>query len=180
MGKWVYLSVSQFSLIFGTSCLLQMNSHKHTSSIIWSFKVAVIHLVKKAEVNKLIQYLLNPWYKEHPGASVLLPGEAVLPLRGWAGSSGVRLLTPVLLPPGCVIWSNLSQLPQLVLFHVPYAGSLATELNQMTLCSVRIHRAICDRCLDTNSLTIKRQWMTLGIPIPESGINPLTKKQGSN
>lgn len=69
---------------------------------------------------------------------MLLPGEAVLPLRGWAGGSGVRLLTPVLLPTGCVILNNLSQLPQLVPFHVPYAGSLDTGLNQMTLLKIYI------------------------------------------
>lgn len=37
-----------------------------------------------------------------------------------------------------------------------------------------------DRYTDINSLTIKRQRVILWIPVPEPGINPLAKKQGSN
>ena len=58
--------------------LVQMIPKGPASSIIQSFNVTMIFFIKKAEINKLIQYILKRWFKEHPGVSVLLPGYTVL------------------------------------------------------------------------------------------------------
>lgn len=79
-----------------------------------------------------------------------------------------------------VTLSSLSPLPQLVEFHGPCLYSFATGSDIKPFLNIYLVSISIVLYFARNSLTIKRSRVTLWIPILESGISPLAKRQGSN